>query len=89
MKKLKAMYYINQFFAGIGGEEKAGVGLTIHEGLKGPAIGIGKYWNEEMEVVKVISCGDNFSKFAEKLSKIFGFCYRTQLSYKNVHLKIN
>lgn len=70
MKKLKAMYYINQFFAGIGGEEKAGVGLTIHEGLKGPAMGVGKYWNEEMEVVKVLSCGDNYINKDENFSKV-------------------
>lgn len=60
MKKLKALYYINQFFAGIGGEEKADVGFSVLEQNKGPAIGIVKYWNGEMEVAKVIACGDNF-----------------------------
>lgn len=60
MKKLKAIYYVNQFYAGIGGEEKADVGLTIHNEKKGPAMGIERFWNNEMEVVKVISCGDNF-----------------------------
>lgn len=60
MAKLKAVYYMNQFFAGIGGEEKADMGLKEFNEKRGPAIGIEKLWNEEMEIVKVISCGDNF-----------------------------
>ena len=60
MAKLKAVYYINQFYAGIGGEDKADIGLNVYDEKKGPSIGIEKYWNDEMEVTKVISCGDNF-----------------------------
>lgn len=60
MSKLKALYYINQFYAGIGGEQKADIGLRIFEEKKGPAIGIDKYWNNEMEITKVIACGDNY-----------------------------
>lgn len=74
MAKLRAVYYINQFYAGIGGEEKADVGLSVYEEKKGPAQGAEKLWNDEMEVVKVLVCGDNFintdTKFEEILPTI-------------------
>lgn len=60
MAVLKAVHYINQFYAGLGGEALADVGLSLLEKKKGPAIGLEKIWNGEMEVVKVIVCGDNF-----------------------------
>ncbi len=72
--KLKAIYYINQFYAGIGGEERADAGLTMFDGVRGPAIGVAKFWKDEMEVVKTIACGDNFvnteSNFPEIASAI-------------------
>ena len=60
MAVLKAVHYINQFYAGLGGEAMADVGLSILEEKKGPAIGLEKLWNGELEVVKIIVCGDNF-----------------------------
>lgn len=60
MASLKAVHYINQFYAGFGGEAMADTGLRILEEKKGPAIGLEKLWKGEMEVVKVIVCGDNF-----------------------------
>ncbi|SDW17198.1 glycine/betaine/sarcosine/D-proline family reductase selenoprotein B [Tepidimicrobium xylanilyticum] len=70
MAKLKAVYYVNQFYAGIGGEEKADMGLKVLDDIKGPAIAIGSFWGNEMEVVKVISCGDNFINNDEKYESI-------------------
>lgn len=70
MAKLKAVYYVNQFYAGIGGEEKADIGLKVFDEKKGPAIGIEKFWQEEMEIAKVISCGDNFINNDEKYESI-------------------
>ena len=60
MPLLKAVHYINQFYAGLGGEAMADLGLSVLEKKKGPAIGLEKLWNGEMEVVKIIVCGDNF-----------------------------
>lgn len=68
--KLKAVYYINQFYAGIGGEGKADVGLMTFDEKKGPAIGIEDLWQGEMEIVKVISCGDNFINNEEKFKSV-------------------
>lgn len=74
MPKLRAVYYINQFYAGIGGEEMADTGLCIYKEKKGPALGIEPMWKGEMEVVKVLVCGDNFIntdiKFEEILPQI-------------------
>ncbi len=70
MAKLRAVYYINQFYAGIGGEEKADVGLSVYDEKKGPAAGIEPMWNDEMEVVKVLVCGDNFINTDEKFEEI-------------------
>jgi len=60
MATLKAVHYINQFFAGLGGEAMADLGLKVFDEKKGPALGLEKLWNGEMEVVKIIVCGDNF-----------------------------
>ncbi len=60
MAVLRAVHYINQFYAGLGGETMADVGLSVLDEKKGPAIGLEKLWNGEMEVVKIIVCGDNF-----------------------------
>ena len=60
MSGLKALYYINQFYAGIGGEEMAHTGLNVYDEPKGPAVGMEALWNGEMKVVKTVSVGDNF-----------------------------
>lgn len=70
MKKLRAVCYINQFYAGIGGEAMADMGLTVFDKTVGPAVGLEGLWNGEMEVVKVLACGDNFVNNDEKFASI-------------------
>lgn len=67
---LKAIHYINQFYAGLGGEEAAGVGFSVLEEKKGPAIGLDRLWHGEMEVVKVLCCGDNYINNDENYEKV-------------------
>jgi len=69
MKAKKAVYYINQFYAGLGGEEKADVGLNIYDRVKGPGIGLEKLWNGKIEIIKTISCGDNYINNEEHFRK--------------------
>ncbi|MEG2287026.1 MAG: glycine/betaine/sarcosine/D-proline family reductase selenoprotein B [Ruthenibacterium sp.] len=57
---LRAVHYINQFYAGLGGEETAGAALSVLDEIKGPALGLNRLWNGEMEVVTVLCCGDNY-----------------------------
>ncbi|NLL47660.1 MAG: glycine/betaine/sarcosine/D-proline family reductase selenoprotein B, partial [Firmicutes bacterium] len=70
MSTLKAIYYINQFFAGTGGEDKADTGLAVFDEKKGPAIGIEAMWNGEMKVAKVLSCGDNYINTEENFENV-------------------
>ncbi|MEW6335330.1 MAG: glycine/sarcosine/betaine reductase selenoprotein B family protein, partial [Thermodesulfobacteriota bacterium] len=36
MEMLRVAHYLNQFFGGIGGEEKAEAGPMVHQGAVGP-----------------------------------------------------
>jgi len=60
MGPVKIVHYINQFFGGIGGEEKADVELLVHAKPVGPAIGLQKALGERGEVVATLVCGDNY-----------------------------
>ncbi|MCD5410636.1 MAG: glycine/betaine/sarcosine/D-proline family reductase selenoprotein B, partial [Clostridiales bacterium] len=42
MSKKRVIHYINQFFAGIGGEEKADIKPEIREGFVGPGMAFNK-----------------------------------------------
>ena len=57
---LKAVHYINQFYAGIGGEAEADTSFGVLDELKGPALGLNGLWKGEMAISKVIYCGDNY-----------------------------
>lgn len=59
MAKYKVVHYINQFYAGLGGEDTASVGLSTIDGAKGPGMQLIKELGEEFEIVKTIICGDN------------------------------
>lgn len=69
----KAIHYINQFFAGIGGEDKADYEPEIREGLVGPAMAMNSVL--DAEVTHTIICGDNFmgSNEEEAVRRILGF----------------
>ncbi len=58
-KKIRIVHYINQFFAGIGGEEKGGVPLDHGDGPKGPGTGLMQFLGDHAEIVLTIWCGDN------------------------------
>lgn len=61
----KVVQYINQFFAGIGGEEKADIAPELRDGVVGPGMALNAAFGGEAEVVKTIICGD--SHFAENM----------------------
>lgn len=60
MEKLKVVHYINQFFAGIGGEEKADIPPEMKEEPVGPGMGINGMMKDEGEIVRTIICGDSY-----------------------------
>jgi betaine reductase len=57
---LRVIHYVNQFFAGIGGEDKADVGVTVRDGLVGPGRPLQQALGDAAEIVATIICGDNF-----------------------------
>lgn len=67
MGKLKVVHYINQFFANIGGEEKANIEPFLVEGKIGPGIKLENELGEEWEIAATIVCGDGY--FGENLVK--------------------
>ena len=68
----KAIHYINQFFAGIGGEDTADYRPEIREGLVGPSLALNSML--DAEVTHTIICGDNFmgSNTDEAVETILG-----------------
>lgn len=54
----KAILYVNQFFAGIGGEDTADLEPVIKEEKIGPALSLQKYL--DAEITHTIYCGDNY-----------------------------
>ena len=59
MAKYKVVHYINQFFAGIGGEEKADYTPELREGVVGPGMGLKAALGEDYEIV---SYAENMKK---------------------------
>ena len=59
-KKLRIVYYINQFFGQIGGEEKADIPPRVEEGPVGPGNAINNALGDDAEIVKTIICGDTY-----------------------------
>jgi glycine reductase complex component B subunit gamma len=67
---LRVVHYLNQFFGGMGGEEKAEAGPQVREGLLGPGMAIQKALGEAGKVVATVTCGDNY--FAENIERASG-----------------
>lgn len=60
MAKIKVVHYINNFFAGIGGEEKADIPPQLKEGVVGPGMALQQAFGEEAEVVATLICCDSY-----------------------------
>jgi betaine reductase len=61
------IHYINQFFAGIGGEEKARIGPQERSGPVGPGKALQEAIKDWGDIVATIICGDNY--FTEKMEE--------------------
>jgi len=67
MNKLKVIHYINQFYAGIGGEEKADHKPELRDGHVGPGLAFAAAFGENAEITHTIVCGDSY--FNENLEE--------------------
>jgi glycine reductase complex component B subunit gamma len=57
---IKIVHYINQFFAGIGGEEKADIKPEVREGVVGPGAALKAAMGDQAEIVATVICGDSY-----------------------------
>jgi len=64
---LRVVHYLNQFFGGIGGEDKAESGPQVKEGPLGPGRAIQNALLARGEIVATVICGDNY--FAENIER--------------------
>lgn len=56
----RILYYVNQFFGQIGGEDKADFAPELREGAVGPAMAFNKEIKDYGKVVATFICGDNY-----------------------------
>ncbi len=79
MAGIRVVHYINQFFAGIGGEEKADTRPFKKEEIIGPGSALQAAFGEEMTIVGTVVCGDTYfnenldSALEEVMEMIAGF----------------
>jgi glycine reductase len=57
---IRVVHVVNQFFAGIGGEEKAGVPVAVAEGAVGAARGLQLQLGAAAQIVCTVHFGDNY-----------------------------
>ena len=67
MAKIKVVHYVNQFYAGIGGEEKADITPELRVGTVPTGEALNKAWAGEAEITHTIVCGDSY--FGENMDK--------------------
>ncbi len=60
MTQTRVMHYLNQFFAGMGGEDKADVPLGSRDGALGPGTRLQQLLGNSAKIVVTAYCGDNF-----------------------------
>lgn len=58
--KIKVVHYLNQFFGGIGREEKADIKPRDYEGARGPGKQLQKMIGDKAEIIGTVICGDSY-----------------------------
>jgi len=56
---MRIVHYVNQFFAGIGGEDRAGDPPARLDGSSGPGRRLAALMGDEHQIVATVYCGDN------------------------------
>lgn len=58
---MRIVHYVNQFFAGVGGEDKAQVGPQVREAPTGPGRKLASLLGGDHEIVATVFCGDDYA----------------------------
>lgn len=69
-RAIRVAHYLNQFFGGVGGEDKADARPQARNGPVGPGKALQAALGGQGEVVATVICGDNY--FAEKMEEATG-----------------
>ncbi len=56
---MRIVHYVNQFYAGLGGEDAAGIGPRVLDGTVGPGRLLAQLVGAEHQIVATIVCGDD------------------------------
>ncbi|MBI4318655.1 MAG: glycine/betaine/sarcosine/D-proline family reductase selenoprotein B [Chloroflexi bacterium] len=75
MAKVRLMHFMNQFFAGEGGEESADLTLASKEGPVGPGRRLQALLGDTAEIVVTAYCGDNY--FASQMQDVLASVVKT------------
>ena len=67
MGKLRVVHYINQFYGGIGGEDKADFKPELRDGHVGPGMALAQQFGDQAEIAATVICGDSY--FNENLNQ--------------------
>jgi len=71
MGKWKIVHYINQFYAGIGGEDKADTPPAKQDGFVGPGMALSAQLKDVADIVGTVYCGDSyFNEHVDTVSPI-------------------
>ena len=68
---MRVVHYLNQFFGGIGGEDKADTEPQAQNGAAGPGRLLEQVLGDDIQVVRTIVCGDNYA--AENVDALTAF----------------
>ena len=58
---MRVVHYLNQFFGGIGGEERADTEPRVHDEPVGPGRLLEQVMGEDAQIVRTIVRGDNYA----------------------------
>ncbi len=58
---MRIVHYVNQFYAGLGGEDSAGIGPRVLDGTVGPGRLLSQLLGAEHRIVATIVCGDDYA----------------------------
>ena len=67
-KPVRVVHYLNQFFGGIGGEERAQTPLEVREGPVGPGRALQQALGTKGTVVATLICGDDYVAEREEVA---------------------
>lgn len=78
--KVTVIHFLNQFFGGLGGEEKANLSVQVKEGAIGPGRALQQLFGQDATIVATVISGDNY--FNEEKDKAVAELKKAIRQYK-------